>query len=330
MMIGTDASAAGAATSVLLNAGVALIHEVHMSDPHPTSGPEHTLAGLRLAPRVEDYLTAVVRACACEGSPVTGVVLFGSAATGGYSAAVSDVDLLFVLRDATDAEERRRIGATLSEIEARHGLRKPRSRRRSLLEDFADRITANQRAFFLCTRADLLSGDPARILGLPSAQARFVDRVAVPSIVASAVTLWGEDLLARVPLPPIRRFDVAKACFGLFNQALFSACVYPVLPGATKYAMDALKRSVHSCYFCYRGRAAPLAAEVAFFQQRHGPSRALARLLRLRGEYRPSFGFVVGCLPAIARLHLRTARENRFPRAARSYAESLERLPRAT
>ena len=167
-----------------------------------------------------------------------------------------------------------------------------------------------------------LSGDPARILDIPSTQARFVDRIALPSIVASGVTVWGDDLLTHVQLPPIRRFDVAKAFFRLFNQVLFSAVVYAVLPGATKYAMDALKRSVHSCYFCYHIRSAPLAVEVAFFNERHGPSRSLARLLALRSEYRPSFRFVLGCLPALARLHLRTALDISFPRDARACVQS--------
>ena len=36
-----------------------------------------------------------------------------------------------------------------------------------------------------------------------------------------------------------------EAFIGLFNQALFAATVYPLLPKATKYAMDALKRSVN-------------------------------------------------------------------------------------
>jgi hypothetical protein len=119
-------------------------------------------------------------------------------------------------------------------------------------------------------------------------------------------------------LLPIRRLDVAKAFFGLFNQVLFTAMVCPLLPGATKYAMDALKRSIHNCHFCYKLRPAPLTEEVAFFEQRHRRSSALTRLLSLRTEYRPSFGFVLGCLPAIARLHLRTACDNQFPRHARA------------
>lgn len=286
-------------------------------DLHLAGAPGLGPTGLRLAPRLEAYLTDV-RACAAQGGALISLVLFGSAATGGYSSAISDVDLLLVLRDDVNVEDRRRVRDAVSVLEARHGLAKPRSHRPGVLEAFADRVTANVRAFFVFTRADLLSGNPARIFDISPAQARFVDRIAIPSIVASGITLWGEELLARVPLPPIRRRDVAKAFFGLFNQVLFSAGVYPLLPSATKYAMDALKRSIHNCYFCYHIRAAALAEEVAFFQQRHGPSRALKRLMALRSEYRPSFGFVLNCLPALARLHLRTARDNQFPRDARA------------
>lgn len=286
-------------------------------DPHLAGAAGQGPTGLRLAPRLEAYLTDV-RACAAQGGGLASLVLFGSAATGGYSSAISDVDLLLVLRDDVNAEDRRRVRDAVSELEARHGLAKHRSQPPSVLEAFAARVTANVRSFFVCTRADLLSGDPARIFDISPAQARFADRVAIPSVLASGVTLWGDELLSRVPLPPIRCFDVAKSFFGLFNQVLFSAAVYPVLPSATKYAMDALKRSVHSCYFCYHTRAAPLAEEVAFFRQRHGPSSALTRLMALRSEYRPSFWFVLGCLPALAHLHLRTAWDNQFPRNARA------------
>ena len=50
-----------------------------------------------------------------------------------------------------------------------------------------------------------IPSDPARILDIPRAQARFVDRAAIPSIVGSGVTVWGEELLTHVPLPPIRQ-----------------------------------------------------------------------------------------------------------------------------
>ena len=43
----------------------------------------------------------------------------------------------------------------------------------SVVEHLVDRTTANVRAFFVCTRGDLLSGSIGRILDLPSAQAIF-------------------------------------------------------------------------------------------------------------------------------------------------------------
>ena len=109
------------------------------------------------------------------------------------------------------------------------------------------------------------------------------------------------------------RFDVFKAFFGLCGQALLSAAVFPVLPGATKYAMGVLKRSLHNCFFCYHGRPTALEEEVEFFQ-RLGPNRTLAQLLDLRRVYTPSFTFVLRCLLTLVWLHLRTAVDNAFPR----------------
>jgi hypothetical protein len=267
-----------------------------------------------LPPGIRDYLDAIVQQSTEAGHELVSVVLFGSASTGGFEGAASDVDLIFVLPDGAPPEARIGLREAVERLEVLHGFRDPSVHSQSILEAFAQKITANVRSFFVCTRADLLSGDVARILDIPPAQAIFVDRVVVPSIVRSAVTIWGEDLLPHVPMLPIRRLDVLKAFFGFGNQVLLSAALYPFVPPATKYAMGALKRSVHNCYFCYHLRPASLDEEVAFFQEHLGPSRTLAQLKALRHTYRPSFGFVVRCLPALVRLHLRTALDNRFPR----------------
>lgn len=83
--------------------------------------------------------------------------------------------------------------------------------------------------------------------------------------------------------------------------------------------MDALKHAVHGggCC-CFHGRPAPLAREVGFFEQRYGPSGALAELIALRSAYRPAYAFVLRCLPAMLMLHVRMVRDNRFPRVARA------------
>jgi predicted nucleotidyltransferase len=266
--------------------------------------------------RVQAYLGAIIRTCAEGGSALVSVILFGSAATGGFSGTVSDVDLILVLPDGASPEDRRRLRDDVTRLEILHGLREAPARPPGALEAFVERVTANARSFFVCTRGDLLSGRVARILDLRPAQALFVDRVVIPSILSSAVTVWGEELLAHIPVSPVRRLDVFKAFFGLSCQVLLSAALFPVLPGATKYAMGALKRSVHNCFFCYHARPAALEEEVDFFQRRLGPTRALGQLLALRRAYRQSFAFVVLCLPTLARLHLRTALDNRFPRIA--------------
>jgi hypothetical protein len=182
------------------------------------------------------------------------------------------------------------------------------------LQRLADAITTNVRSYFVCTRRDLLSGEPARILRIPRAQAWFVDRAAIPSIIASGRTVWGQHLLDRVPLPPIRRVDVVKSFFGLFSHALFCVAAYPFLPTATKHAMDALKRSVHNCYFCNNLRVAALHDEVMYFQSRYPRRKTLDRLLELRANYRPSVSFVLACPFEIGLLHLRTAMRGDFLR----------------
>lgn len=289
-----------------------------MSDTHLIALWAPAAVPRLLPPRVQAYLEAIVQLGAEAGSELVSVILFGSAATGGFSAQASDVDLILVLRDDASQKDRRRLLDDVARLEAQHGFREIRARPPGAFEEFVKRVTANERSFFVCTRGDLLSGDVSRILDLQPAQALFVDRAVIPSVVASAVTVWGEELLPHIPLPPIRRFDVFKAFQGLFGQVLMSAAVFPVLPDATKYAMGALKRSVHNCFFCYHARAAPLEEEVDFFQGRLGPNRTLAQLVALRREYRQSFAFVVRCLPTLARLHFRTVKDNRFPRETRS------------
>ncbi len=276
-----------------------------------------TAASSPLPSRVQAYLEAVIQTRAQGGSAIESVILFGSTVTGGFSATVSDVDLILVLPEGATREDRRRLSNEVTSLEILHGWREATGRP-GVLEAFFAKVTANDRSFFVCTRGDLLSGQVSRILDLHPAQALFVDRVVLPSFLSSAVTVWGEELLAQIPVLPIRRLDVFKAFFGLFCQVLVSAMLFPVTASATKYAMGALKRSVHSCYFCYHARPAALKDEAGFFQRRLGPSRALEQLLTLRHAYTPSFLFVVRCIPALVQLHLRTALDNRFPRMIRA------------
>lgn len=270
-------------------------------------------SGIQFPVRVEAYLDALVRTSEEDLPAVVSLVLFGSAAKGGFSGDVSDVDVIIVVPDETSRTQRRRLAESVARLEAVHGLRQPDASSRRAPQAFIERAVGHAMSCFVCTRGDWLSGDVARVLDLGPLEAPFVDRIIFASIVASAVTVWGEDLLPRVPVPPVRRFDILKAMFALSSQVVLSAAAFPALPDATKYAMGALKHSLHSCFFCYHRRTATTNEEVDFFQRRLGPIQALKDLLALRRQYRRSFAFVIRCLPAILRLHVRTVRDNRFP-----------------
>ncbi len=264
-----------------------------------------------LPPRVTGFLDAIVEACNQNSRTLVSIVLFGSAAKGGFAQQVSDVDLIVVLPDTASQEERARAKAEVYRLEVEHGFREPVGPRNPL-QGFAERM-GNGLSSFVCTRNDLVSGDVARIFDLRPAEAFFVDRIVLTNVIVSSVTVWGEDLLSIVHLPPVRRFDVFKAWFSLTNQVLMSLVAHALLPDATRYAMGALKRSLHSCYFCYHLNTTALNKEVSFFQQRLGRSQTLDRLVELRAHYRNAFGFALRCLPTLLRLHLRAALDNTFP-----------------
>jgi predicted nucleotidyltransferase len=267
-----------------------------------------------MANRVGQYLDEVAQLRIDGVTSLVSVILFGSAAIGAFSES-SDVDLLIVIPDDTSQEGRRRLRGAVTDLEIMHGLRLPETRTKNPLEMFADHAGGRTHSSFFCTRDDLISGNVARIFSLRAAEKPFLERTFLASVIVSARTVWGEDLLSLVPLLPLRRFDVFKALFRMTGLVLLSAAAFPVLPDATIYAMGVLKHSLHNCYFCYHLRTAPLDEEVAFFNSRLGGSWVLLELLKLRREYRRSFSFVLLCVPSLVRLYLLTARDNRFPRA---------------
>ena len=266
--------------------------------------------------RVQAYVDTIVHTCADGGRALVSVVLFGSAAIGGWVETVSDVDLILVVPDCATSEAIDRLRSEVEHIEITHGFLSHSAHGQPALEIFLNMVTAHDRSFFICTRRDLLSGEVGRILRLHPLQATFVDRIVLANFVASGITVWGEAILPLVPVAPIRRFDVFKALFGVFPMALLCAAIFPIYPRMTKYAMGVLKSSLHSCFFCYELRRASLEEETSFFERRLGSNRALIQLLDLRREYRNSFRFVARSIPTLVRLHLRTSIDNRFPQEA--------------
>ena len=205
---------------------------------------------IALAPAVSAYLNALVATCVTNCCAPVSVVVFGSAARGGFSSKCSDVDTLVIVPDGTSEDRQHALKERIALLETEHGLRTSTSNRPAIYENLAERLTSNSLSAFICSESDLLSGDSARILKLHPVQALLIDRIVLATVLGSAVTFWGKDLLAGVDTPPIRRLDVLKASMSFFGVLLISATLYPVSPNSTKYAMGALKRSLHS-YFAF-------------------------------------------------------------------------------
>ena len=214
--------------------------------------------GAQLPARVQRYIEALVDTSAHDRTGLLSVVLFGSAARGGFSGGVSDVDLIIVIPDDASPGTRDLLREAVIRLETSHGLRSATEPFPGKLQARVERAVGHGFSGFVCTRSDLLSGDVGRVLALRPIETFFVDRIVLASIVASAVTVWGEDLLPQVVVPQVRRRDVFKALFGVSGQVLLSAITFPVLPDATRYAMGAVKHSLHRCYVCYHGRTAVL------------------------------------------------------------------------
>ncbi|HEY0796141.1 MAG TPA: nucleotidyltransferase domain-containing protein [Acidisarcina sp.] len=262
---------------------------------------------------VRKHLDAIAQLRLSSGAPLVSVILFGSSAKRAFASKVSDVDLIVVLPDTASVVDLRHIREQVFALEIEHGFRKPSDRTRRWLRKYVERLAGYSLSGFVCTRSDLLSGEVARVFGLSPFEALFVDRIVFAGVIVSAVTVWGEELLAQVPIPVLRRRDVMKALFSFVSATVMSAAVFPLFSNATKYAMGVLKHSLDSCYFCYHQKTASLQEEVDFFGARVNRRNILDDLLNRRRSYTPSFAFILGCLPVLFQLHLRTARDNRFP-----------------
>jgi len=242
------------------------------------------------------------------------VVVFGSAARGGLFSKGSDVDTLVIVSDEVSEDRQHALGKEIALLETEHGFRTSISSRPASYEDMAEHLSGNSFSAFICSESDLLSGDSARILKLHPIEALLVDRIVLATILDSAVTFRGKDLLACVDTPPIRRLDVLKASISFLGVLLMSSMLYPVLPNSTKYSMGALKRSLHSCFYVCNRRSASLEEEVCYFRVRLRKTQALGDLMARRSQYDPSLRFVIAAFPQIVRLQIYALREGTFDR----------------
>ena len=299
-------------------AGDSVVDYVLWGD-NPVMPSQHMKTPDRSQARLRQYLDEVVEVAGKRSPDIVSIIIFGSVAKGGFSPAVSDVDLMVVLADEVSPKTKERLYSDLAGLELKHNLRERPKSGVEIMQKWFDRMAGQFKSQFVCYRRDFLSGNRAKVFGInPYVESLILTTsVAFASIVTSARTIWGEDLLPDVSLPLLTKGHLAKNCRGFLMLNAGALLAYPVIPNATKYSMSALKWMIHCCYFCSRLRSAALEEEVEFFRDKVAEDTALIELLSLRQEYRPSLRFIWNCFGAIRGLYATTARETKFPISVR-------------
>jgi predicted nucleotidyltransferase len=261
-------------------------------------------------PFVRNYLNDVLLLLKQKAIPVVSIVLFGSAAKNDALQGTSDVDLIIVLQDEAEVVTKTEAKSIVQQVERKYGL--SASRDLSILDTFIDHAGGNAHSCFICTKEDFLSGNGVKVFGLNPFEALFLNRIVLATIIGSARTVWGANLISKLLLPPPRYLDVIKAFFSFFSVSLLITVTYPIIRAPTSQAMGVLKRALHSCYFYVHQKTLSLQEEVGFFSQGSGKRSALHDLLDLRRSYKESFSFVIRIIPLLIKLHWKTLMNKQF------------------
>jgi len=113
-------------------------------------------------------------------------------------------------------------------------------------------------------------------------------------VIVSAKTVWGEELLSLIHLPPIRRVDVFKALFGLLLDPV-SVVAFPVLYDAT--STDGCAQALATqLLFLLSPEDGSLNEEVEFFNSRRA-KQDTAGLVETAAKVPPVIRFVLCCVP---------------------------------
>src|ERR1700674_6140198 len=92
--------------------------------------------------RVQFFVETIVHTWADGGRALVSVVLFGSAAIGGWVETISDVDLILVVPDCATDEDTDRLHSEVERIETLQRLRSHSAHGQPALEKFRNRLTA--------------------------------------------------------------------------------------------------------------------------------------------------------------------------------------------
>lgn len=268
-----------------------------------------------LSLKTKSYVEKTVQLCKENDVDLVSLIVFGSIVKGNFLEDVSDVDMILIIADETPKKSVRKLRKDMMKLEFNYGFRKTSQAFFDIVFKTAEHITGMFISHFICYRKDFLDAKFTKVFNVNPALAFLLapKTIVWASTITSAQTIIGKNLLKIVPLPPVNKKDVLKS--NVMNSFLsLAACLaYPFHPDATKFAMEALKWSLLTCYFCYKKKSSTIEDIIKFFQDHSFNDPLFQEMLSLREKYKKSFLFTVKSGRIVRRLHRMTIKENQFP-----------------
>jgi len=269
-----------------------------------------------LAPKARNYIGESIGAILKNKIDLLSLIIFGSVVRGEYQPDLSDVDIIFVINDKTSKKDKARIRRDLTKLEHKHAFRKKNGSIVNTVYRRAEDMTGMYVSHFVCYRKEFLAAKFSKVFNVNL----FLCKLFAPtdvvwaSVVKSATTLWGENLLEKTSLAEVKKSQIKKS--KKMNHVLCTAALvtYIFHPDATKYAMEAVKWSLQTCYFSYTLEPATTVKAIQYFHQKNYNNPLLKNLLDLRKNYSRSLRFILKSFKVVSDLHKKTLRENKFPK----------------
>lgn len=268
-----------------------------------------------LPPKTKAYIEKTVQLCIENDVVLVSLIVFGSHVKGDFLEDFSDVDMILVIADETSKKTMRKLRKDLLKLEFSYRFRMRSKSFFDIVFKAAEHITGMFISHFICYRKEFLTAKFTKVFNVNPVLAFLLapTNIVWASTMTSAQTIVGKNLLKIVPMPPITKKDVLKS--NVMNSFLsLAACLaYPFHPDATKFAMEALKWSLLTCYFCYKKKSRTIADIIKFFQDHSFNDPLFQEMLSLREKYKKSFLFTAKSSRVVRRLHRMTIKENQFP-----------------
>ncbi len=266
--------------------------------------------GISLSERIEIYLRDVLNFLSrLSPNEITSIILFGSHANESATP-LSDVDLLVVISDKVNKEKFIQVKQNLQWLELKAGLTREHPKRMiKKLSTVLNRQTGMFVSSFICFHRDFVQNRFHKIFSV----SRLFTKLLAPwklvlwNVHLSGITIWGENLLKKTNLRRANQSQLAKSYIMNTIQLITSIFLGPFGQQTTKYAIEAIKWSLKSCYLYETGKTAPLERIVDFYINRVGADTFLGikliQMMILRNNYQEKPIFSISSILVIYLIH---------------------------